>query len=234
MDWLGGNLIYFRGYSYDANGNIGSGRGFDSNIAESHEYDALDRVIANYVGVFPETPSASAPSWNRPVPGRFFRSLGKKGGMVENIITHIFTSFRILNKPVKITLMILVWIAIMILVHFLMNPLSRPEASVRNYILRITPLGTDMEDVIAIVENRAGWEVRLINHTSGFIHQGPRIPGWPTDERGRTVIGEKSIKVEGSYRAFYRYFLESVVNINWGFDANGKLVEVTVSKYISI
>ena len=154
--------------------------------------------------------------------------------MVKKVISDSFNALKKLNAPIKILLIILL-VVIMIGIQMLINPLHRSETSIRNYILRLTPLGTSMEDTIKIVKNSNKWEVRSIDYENGFWSQGRPIPGGIKDEQGRTIIGEKSIRVENSYRAFYSLFLlETVVNIYWGFDADGKLIEVYVSKYISI
>ena len=39
----------------------------------------------------------------------------------------------------------------------LRNPIQRPDSMLRNYILRITPLGTNIEDVIELINNRDDW-----------------------------------------------------------------------------
>jgi len=140
-----------------------------------------------------------------------------------------------LNKPIKIVLIISLVMAIIIGVQMLINPLYRLPANIENYVLRLTPLGTSMEDIVEIISNIDKWEIRFIDYENGFWKQGRPIPDYPKDERERIIIGEKSIKAVGSYRAFYSFFLlESVANIYWGFDADGKLIEVYVAKYIAI
>ena len=154
--------------------------------------------------------------------------------MVKIVNINAFSSIKIINKSVIRFIILLLGIAVLVVFHLAINPLCRPETSIRNYILRLTPLGTDIEEVILILENRDELEVRYINYSNGYIYQGSPIASWPTNEYGMSVIGDKSIKVEGSYRAIYKLFLESVVDVCYGFDVDGKLVEVTVSKYIAI
>ena len=45
--------------------------------------------------------------------------------------------------------------------------LSRPESAIRRDLLRITPIGTSMEDVLRIIEERE-WTLRWTRKTSGY------------------------------------------------------------------
>ena len=134
----------------------------------------------------------------------------------------------------KVPVICLIIISIMVSVPMIFNPLRRPRANVRNYILRLTPLGTSIDDVIEVVESRRGWVVRHISFEHGFRHPDPRNSGWPILQSGPLIIGEKSVRVNCSYRAFYKLFTRTIVDIFWGFDMHGNLIEVYVNKYIDI
>jgi|GEM_PF-794560 len=163
------------------------------------------------------------------VPVDFLKIRKGLNGMRKNIML-VLSYLKSLIIPISVILAL----SLMIVVPMFVNPLRRPQANVRNYILRLTPLGTSIEDVIETIESRRGWEVRYINFEGGYLHPGPRIPGWPTAQSGASIIGEQSVRIYRNYRAFYKLFLSAAVNIYWGFDADGRLIEVHVNKFIEI
>ena len=99
-----------------------------------------------------------------------------------------------------------------------------------DYVLRLTPIGMDMEEVISIVENHRNWSIRSINYEWGFSH--------PLHASG-SIVGEKSITAWGHPAGsgywpapipvpIYGWFFRTVVSIFWGFDEDGKLIEIYV------
>jgi len=104
------------------------------------------------------------------------------------------------------------------------NPMRRPAPMIRSHILRNTPLGTCMEEAIEIIESNERWGTPVISRDSGFIVQGAGIPNFPLF----TIIGEQQIQTRPE-RYNVLLFLERGVRIFWGFDENGKLIEVFVS-----
>ena len=131
-----------------------------------------------------------------------------------------------MRKRRKITLIILCLLALLTLVTaipMLTTLYRRPRSMIRNHILHITPLGTSIEDVIDIVESREDWDVRHISLERGFRLEAPGFP----------VIGEMSVRVHlGTYRAWHKWFplMEWAVDVFWGFDGNGELIEVHIRK----
>ena len=105
-----------------------------------------------------------------------------------------------------------------IAVTYATNPLRKSEEEIKANILKLTPIGTSMDDVINVIESNEswGWE--------GYISPN----GFPVDVSG-DPIGEKSISVIlGSYRNIFKTYVLS----RWVFDENSKLIEVFVNKYI--
>ena len=99
---------------------------------------------------------------------------------------------------------------------------------IRSHILRHTPIGMDMEEVIEIIENNARWGSSVINRESGFRHPTPKASPWDYSERvGTLIVGEQSIQTRP---ARYNVILwhERNVRLFWGFDEYGKLIEVFV------
>jgi len=144
-----------------------------------------------------------------------------------------------MRKRTQIVLSLLLLIVLATIVTLFTNPIRRPTSSVRNYILRRTPVGTDIEDVIEFISNKS-WEIHFISRERGFRHPNPQfIPGQFTEEELRYPIdiGEQSIIVfAGRYRTWYKFLfiVPTDVTIFWGFDANGKLIEVHVAKIYDI
>jgi len=111
----------------------------------------------------------------------------------------------------------------------LINPMRRPQSMATHYVLRLTPIGMSMEEVIRIVENHRNWDVWWISRERGF----PRPPG------SSNIMGEKSIAVwagpsgtsfwpsTSPFPAF-GWFFRTSVSIFWGFDEDGKLIYVFV------
>jgi hypothetical protein len=119
------------------------------------------------------------------------------------------------------------------LIQMIAIPYRRPTNMVKNHIFRITPIGTSIEDVIELTEIREDWRVRRIDLERGFIPGTfGRAPSEP--DPNIIVIGEKSIIVSmGTYRAWYKwvpFLLDWNVSVFWGFDKDGKLIDVQVQK----
>ena len=111
------------------------------------------------------------------------------------------------------------------------NHLQKPLSMIRNDILWQTPLGTEMDEVIEVVERGArlkGWEIRGISHNMGYVNYSIRIPDWPDiTASGHPVIGEKSIRVYLGKRLFFWH-----ITASWGFDKDGKLIDVYIREIL--
>jgi len=109
---------------------------------------------------------------------------------------------------------------------------------VASYILRLTPIGMHIDDVIDVIEGREDWGVRYIARDGGFVHPHLRGEdhGWPTVRPGSNVIvGQQSIRVNvGAYQAWYKLFFVTHVDVFWGFDEDGYLIEIYVWKSIDV
>jgi len=139
-----------------------------------------------------------------------------------------------MNKSTLITLSILMSIVILAAALIYKNYLRWPAVYLHEYVLWHTPIGTDIEDVISHIESRKNWRIRHINRERGFLRPGRAVPGWPIyQSSGQNIVGEKSIRVfAGNYQAWYKINRITWVDIFWGFDKDGKLVEIYVWKSI--
>lgn len=96
--------------------------------------------------------------------------------------------------------------------------LRRSEGVIREWLLRENPKRSSMEEVIGTIE-RQGWTDYQIDRTNGFYDQRTKPA---------KVTGEKSIRaVLGEYRSI---FYITNVTVFWGFDEEGRLVDVWVWK----
>lgn len=120
------------------------------------------------------------------------------------------------RKVISVILLIFVLLIVLGTVMLISNPLIKSEAKIRENLLKITPIGTKMEDVVKSVESNKKWKVVDISYEHGFLHQ--RV--YP-----RRTVGEKSIRVE---LGEYRFVLVTSVTAFWGFDENSELVDIWV------
>jgi len=49
---------------------------------------------------------------------------------------------------------LLVTVILLIAIPMVINPMQRPEGMLRDYILRMTPIGTSIDDVIEVARSR--------------------------------------------------------------------------------
>jgi len=103
-------------------------------------------------------------------------------------------------------------------------PMRRPASMIRNHVLRHTPIGMCIEEVIEVIENNERWGAPTVNRRSGFIIQGGGVPDFPIF----SVIGEQSVQTRPEVYNV-PLFHERRTRIFWGFDEDGKLIEVVVS-----
>ena len=141
------------------------------------------------------------------------------------------SSKHLLLLPVIYVIIFLVWH----LTPMIYNPLRRPAPLIRNHILRHTPIGMCIDEVIEIIENNERWGNPNVLRTSGFSHPLHNVPGWPLSElTGAAIVGDMSIRTFAErYSVGFIWRMERRVNIFWGFDEYGKLIEIFVdSTYV--
>ena len=124
----------------------------------------------------------------------------------------------------KARLFILLLLAVVILVT-VSNPIRRSESNIRDRMLILTPVGTNMEDVIEIIESKDKWYILWIDENYGYRTRW----GYPSGNPQNTMIGAKSISaIVGKYKTFL--IIDTSVETFWGFDGEGKLIEIDVPK----
>ena len=92
----------------------------------------------------------------------------------------------------------------------------QPEKTVRQVVLRKTPIGASMKEVSAVVANE-GWRLLEVNRDKGF-----------QIERDDALIGAKHIR---AYLGAYPGNPFSVdVEVLWGFNSAEQLVDIRIWK----
>ena len=98
---------------------------------------------------------------------------------------------------------------------------KKNSLEIRKDILILTPVGTDVENVVNVIEeNDMFYWDRYINQEIGYM----------ADEVGEEIVGKKSIRATIKKKTFP--FNKSIV-IFWGFDEESKLIDVMVKKELA-
>jgi len=135
-----------------------------------------------------------------------------------------------MKKYIIIGVMIIVAIPLVwLLISAISNPLTRSEEQIRNDLLKVTPIGTSMEDVIAAIEGHEKWKIFHINENRGYKinSDGTLRRSWHSG--GYITIGEKSLDVE-----LGKGIITSYVGAWYGFDENSSLIDITIFKELDL
>ncbi len=104
--------------------------------------------------------------------------------------------------------------------HYIANDWRRAnDADLQRRILTETPLGSSMSQVEEVIQ-REGWDRVRVDHERGFLGQrerGTRTGFLPT-------VG--AMHIEANAGDFVGMPFQSNVTIFWGFDQDGKLIDV--------
>jgi len=123
--------------------------------------------------------------------------------------------------------MFIISIFLLVMTAMVMNPLLRTESSIRNNLLRITPIGTNRNEVATAINDVEGWSIR------GFF--GPVVlhPTLLTPTRSGQhddrfpSVGVRSIE---AHLGTYRLIIRVDVSAFFAFDENDELIEIFVRK----
>jgi len=115
----------------------------------------------------------------------------------------------------------------------LLNPLRKPNEQLKAEMLKLTPIGTSMVDVLAVIENHDKWNIRhILDGGYTYIAGEPIGPHQGGDRLHGIKVGVKSMEVDiGSYN-FLVFILKESVSIFYGFDEEAKLVDIAVRRYV--
>ncbi|MDD4689884.1 MAG: hypothetical protein PHE51_09095 [Eubacteriales bacterium] len=123
-----------------------------------------------------------------------------------------------MRKTIIYTLLALLIIVLGVaIISYASNPLRKSEEQIRESMLKLTPIGTSMDEVTKVIEDKK-WEITWVKHDHNNEY---------TDLSGDFIVGAKSIKATvGSYRKFFIVYVE----VYWGFDENDKLIAIEIRK----
>ena len=150
--------------------------------------------------------------------------------------------FRSANKKkqisfLRITVIFVLMVAGLFLSSMIVNPLRRPDASLRAYLFRVMPISTSISDAVYIVENHRQWEPSRrglvfdrgipINLRGTPTHPHTHVVDRWSPER---VIGEQSMVIRlGTYRTLF-FGVPSSVEAFIAFDGDGELIEIFIHR----
>ena len=98
---------------------------------------------------------------------------------------------------------------------YTLNPLRYSENEIKDFMMKATPVNSDMKTVIELIEKR-NWAIRYISEEYGY-----------TDRDRDVEVGEKSIR---AWIGDYRNLFITDVTVFWGFDEESKLIDIRVWK----
>ena len=111
--------------------------------------------------------------------------------------------------------------------------LRESEENIRENIFKITPIGSNIEKVIEIIESNEKWKNEYERFERGYALKSIGNPPegyFPTvyySNEESNVIGVYSIRANiGTYHNFFR----RDVLVYWGFDEDLKLIDIAVHK----
>lgn len=135
-----------------------------------------------------------------------------------------------MNRTKKYVFIVVTAIVLTTLLIVMSNPLRWSKEHLKKHLLKITPIGTSMENVIDIIESNEEWTILSTDDTHGYL----LIGGTPEMSRRTTsnpeeTIGEKSIE---AFIGEYNVWLLRRVSAYWAFDENSNLINIDVCKFM--
>ena len=129
----------------------------------------------------------------------------------------------------KSTIVILAVVAIVILavaIAVLTHPARGTEEQVRQRMLRLAPVGTNIEEVLEIIESNRRW--KILNFPRGWVPLSS-LPESEIQAFKRERVQMNAIQVVLGRSLFFM-----TVDVLWEFDEDGYLIDVRVRRYVSI
>ncbi len=137
-----------------------------------------------------------------------------------------------MKKIIIVGVAILVIIAVVAVSNSL-SPLRRSEDEIKKDLLKLTPIGMDMENVIATLKRNKEWDTLEVSDEHGVLydqrferpmHYASYIEG----KEEQVEIGEKSVSIGlGHYGRFVNV---RFVRAWWAFDENSRLINILIEK----
>lgn len=104
------------------------------------------------------------------------------------------------------------------ILFLLSNPLRWPASCIHWYILKITPIHSELNAVKKVIDNK-DWEIQSYSTDQGFY-----------DQRKSPDKTTGAMHIEASLGDYQGIPFEANVTVFWGFNDQGKLIDVWVWK----
>jgi len=124
----------------------------------------------------------------------------------------------------------IVVLALVVIIIVQANPLRRSSEQIRRSMLKLTPIGSRMEEVLNLIGENPKWTLRHISDSSGYSLAGGRPnPPAPDElaERPEAIIGTQTIR---AYLGAYGLLFQTGVSVFWGFNEDSLLIDLHVRK----
>ena len=127
----------------------------------------------------------------------------------------------IMKKTLKKKRFIALFILVGVIIIVFSNPIRWPKPILRSYLLMLTPIGVNMDEVIEILEKKIQWEISStmeIDKEQLFDFYGHL-----------TFTHSKQIK---TYLGSYYNPFKTAVEAYWHFDEDEKLIDIRIRKTV--
>jgi len=131
-----------------------------------------------------------------------------------------------MQKSIIIILSVVAIVILTIAISVLTNPVRGTEEQIRERTLRITPVGTNIEEVLEIIESNRRW--KILNFPRGWVPLSS-LPESEIQAFKRERVQMNAIQVVLGRSLFFM-----TVDVLWEFDEDGYLIDVRVRRYVSI
>ncbi|MDR2727733.1 MAG: hypothetical protein LBB56_01275 [Chitinispirillales bacterium] len=128
-----------------------------------------------------------------------------------------------MKKKIFILLSTVILLSLIITVLMFSNPLRRPITMIESRLLKLTPLGSTMEEVVIAIE-KEGWR---FGYVTGYTNNQKEL----VSRFGEIFkFNENDKKIIYIYMGEYRVVMPCIVVAYFNFDEDGFLVNIKVLK----
>ena len=123
---------------------------------------------------------------------------------------------------IKYTIIAVVGILVIVAVIIMSNPLRRSKETIYEQMLKLTPIGTSIEDVLEVIDGNGKWKVWNVNSDGNWDSLSSNI-----DLYKNVLIERRSIIVlVGEYRTIFA----TSVSVHWKFDEDLRVIGIDIRK----
>lgn len=136
-----------------------------------------------------------------------------------------------MRKNIKYFIIILIIIFLGTTLTSCSNSLRHSEKQIKEDLLTLTPIGTNMEEVTQVIEDSDRWELDFTSYKNGYIISEDGDIDILYDEckmpKHYDMVGNKSIRAyAGPYN--YMFIIEAYNVVYYAFDKESELIDIMV------